>query len=101
MIDIKLVRTEPEKIRELCRRRRCEVDVDRLVEADKQLRETITKLDAARQARKALKGPEAREKGAALKAEIAELERVDKDLEAERDRLWTMLIARMRSLLLA
>ena len=91
MIDIKLVRTEPEKIRELCQRRRCEVDVGRLVEVDKQLRETMTKLDAARQARKALKGPEAREKGAELKAEIAELERVASEQEEERNWLWVTL----------
>jgi len=91
MIDIELVRNQPDMIRELCHKRFSDVDVERLIEVDKQLRETTVKLDALRHEQKKLKGPENREKGSQLKAEITQLEDISKDLRTERDSLWEKL----------
>jgi len=42
LINIKLVRSEPDTIRELCRRRGAVVDIDRLLAADEELRSRMT-----------------------------------------------------------
>ncbi len=46
MIDIRLVRTQPEMVRELCRRRGVDVDVDRLIDLDAQLRRLTGEADS-------------------------------------------------------
>jgi len=91
MLDIKLVRTQPEMIRELCRRRQCPVDVDRLLAADVELRQVTTELSALQHKRKALRGPEARERATEIKRRAAELEERSRALEAERDGLLAWL----------
>jgi seryl-tRNA synthetase len=91
MIDIKLVRTQPDMIRDLCQKRGCKVNVDKLVEVDKQLRELNANLDKLRHRRKELEGAENRERARSFKKEIKKLEERVKKLKAERDRLWGML----------
>ncbi len=91
MIDIKLVRTDPEKIKELCRRRKASVDVDRLVAADVEVRRLTAEADTLRAERKRLRGPEDRERAAALKSRLAEVETSLAEVQAERDRLWALL----------
>lgn len=91
MIDIKLVRTDPELVKDLCRRRGADVDVDRLVTVDAELRRQTAEADAIRAERKQLRGPETRDRAAQLKARLAELEESARELELERDRLWSLL----------
>lgn len=91
MIDIKLLRNQPEIIRELCLRRKINVDVDRLIDTDEQLRKVTTEIDILLHERKKLKDPIDREKAVKLKNKIEELEKIAKELKSNRDRLWTML----------
>jgi len=98
MLDLRLIRTQPEMIRELCRRRHAAVDFDKLVQEDERARALTAQVDALRQKRKgggASGGPasggtpEAREAAVALRNEIAVLEEELRIAKAERDRLWS------------
>lgn len=91
MLDIRLIRTHPEMIRELCRRRGCAVDVERLIEVDRYCRQMTTDLGALQHERKQLDGAEAREQARALKQRIAALESALKELQSERDALMDLL----------
>ena len=48
MLDIKVIRDNPDKIKENCKNRLAEVDIDRLLELDNQRREVIVKMDELR-----------------------------------------------------
>lgn len=52
MLDIKLIRENPEKINELLKRRNPELSIDEVIEVDKQRREVQTQADALRAERK-------------------------------------------------
>lgn len=96
MIDIKLVRTQPDMIRDLCKRRSSDVDVEKLISIDRELRDGKVKLEALRHEQKKIselvhKQPELREESAKIKAQIKNLEEVTRKLEAERDDLWSRL----------
>jgi seryl-tRNA synthetase len=92
MLDLKLIRTQPDVIRELCKRRHATVDFDKLLETDERTRALTAQIDTLRSKRKGGGGKpanadEAREAAIALRNEIGALEeelRVTKD---ERDRL--------------
>lgn len=90
MIDIGYVRNHPEETKALCRLRGFDVDVDRLISADAELRRVLARIDAIRAARKQI-GPGEREHARALKAELAALEAEAASLRAERDDLWERL----------
>ena len=51
MIDIKLIRSEPELIAENCRKRNVNVDIDKLLKLDEKVRQTTTEVDSFRQIR--------------------------------------------------
>lgn len=91
MIDIKLVRSNPAMIQELCKSRGCSVDVERLVKVDKEYNEKKTNLDQARADLNKLSGPEDREKAKGIKSRIDELKDVTAELLAERNQLWEEL----------
>lgn len=91
MIDIKLVRTQPDAVREICRRRGSNVDVDRLVELDVKLRRLSAERDSLRNERKSLAGPQDRERAADLKARLSAIEASAAAVQAERDHLWAFL----------
>jgi len=91
VIDIRLVREQPELVKELCRRRGSDVDVDRLVALDKELRRLNTEADALRAERKRLRGPADRERAVEVKARLTDLEAAVSEIEAERDHLWALL----------
>lgn len=90
MIDIGYVRTHPEEIKTLCRLRGCDVDVDRLIDVDAELRGVLARIDTIRRDRKQL-DPADREHARDLKAELAALENEAASLRAERDDLWARL----------
>ncbi len=91
MIDIKLVRSNPEMIKELCKKRQSDVDVERLVSVDKEYIEKKAALDDARSEINKISGPEGREKAKELKVKIAELKEITDRLLEERDNLWALL----------
>ena len=51
MLDLKLIRSQPEEIADNCRRRNVEVDIEKLLALDEQVRQITTEVDAVRQRR--------------------------------------------------
>ena len=51
MLDLKLIRSQPEEIVENCRKRNVDVDIDKLLMLDEQVRQITTEVDAVRQRR--------------------------------------------------
>jgi seryl-tRNA synthetase len=91
VIDIKSIRKNPGEVKELCRRRGCAVDVDRLLQVDAQLRESIARLEILRQEQKVVKGQAVREQARQLREQASELQGRVAALEAERHELWSRL----------
>lgn len=48
MLDIKLIRENPDKVKEACRKKRVEVDIDKLLEVDKKRRELLQAIEDMR-----------------------------------------------------
>ena len=51
MLDLKLIRSQPEEIAENCRKRNAHVDIEKLLELDEQVRQITTEVDSIRQRR--------------------------------------------------
>ena len=51
MLDLKLIRSQPEEIAENCRKRNVQVDIEKLLMLDEQVRQITTEVDAVRQRR--------------------------------------------------
>ena len=51
MLDLKLIRSQPEEIAENCRKRNAHVDIEKLLEIDEQVRQITTEVDSVRQRR--------------------------------------------------
>ena len=51
MLDLKLIRSQPEEIADNCRRRNVDVDIEKLLTLDEQVRQITTEVDAVRQRR--------------------------------------------------
>lgn len=73
MLDIKIIREQPEMIKEACRNRQVECDVDRILELDKQQRQLLQEVEQLRSQKNKL-GKEDREQGQALKQQLKEKE---------------------------
>lgn len=95
MLDMRVVRDDPEGMRVNLRNRNLQVDLDRLLERDRAARSALAELENIRRRRneigRAVKqalGPDVREplvqEGRALKAREADLERVFQEAESER-----------------
>jgi seryl-tRNA synthetase len=97
MLDIHLLRTQPERVRDMCHLRRTSIDLDRLILLDQQVREVGRELEELRRERKQNPGPspEARERAASLRTKISELTQREREMREEFDSLW----ARMPNLL--
>ena len=79
MIDIKLIRENPELVKKNCERRNCNVDIDALLATEQEYRNIITKIESLRADRNRLSKecrdkPEAREQVKELKEELSRLE---------------------------
>ena len=95
MLDLKLIRTQPEMIRALIKRRHATADLDTLLAADERTRSLTAQIDQLRSKRKGGGPPqgkdkeaaaaEAREAAVALRNEIAALEEELRAAKAERD----------------
>lgn len=80
MIDIDLIRTDPDRIREVARQKKVSLDVDYILELDQRRRQLRTQLDDIQRQRnelaRGLQGQpddEAKEKGRALKQQLSAL----------------------------
>lgn len=87
MLDIKLIRNNPESIRELCKRRKSPVDFDRLLQQDERVRALTTQIESLRQQRKSGASQAERDAAIAIRNEIGGLETELREAHAERDRL--------------
>ncbi len=88
MIDIALLRTEPDLVRETCRAKGSDVDVDRLVYLDSELRHTQVHAEKLRADQKRLGKSSNIEAARALKAELQVATDKVRALQDERDALW-------------
>jgi seryl-tRNA synthetase len=89
MLDIKFIRENPEKVKEACRAKKEEVDIDRLLKLDKEYLKLLQKLEELRHKRREVsrKPPE---KGAMPKYSKEELKKYEKEIRKmteERDKL--------------
>ncbi len=92
MLDLKIIRENPDKIKTNCKNRLANVDIDRLLELDNQRREVIAKIDELRAGRntasKTKPTPEIIEKMKQVGEEIKLLEAQISPLEADLRDLW-------------
>ncbi len=90
MIDIRILREDPERVKTNAARRGCAVDVDALVDLDRRYREAIRSVEEMRARRNALSkecrdNPEAREQVKELKKAIADADATQKNLREQID----------------
>ncbi|MEV6973434.1 serine--tRNA ligase [Kitasatospora sp. NPDC093806] len=88
MIDIALLRTDPDLVRRTARAKGSDVDIDRLIGADAELRKEQTRAEDLRSQQKKLgKGADI-EAARELKSRLQIANDRVRDLQAERDELW-------------
>src|SRR4030042_6871260 len=89
MLDIKLIRENPELVRKAVENRHDSAPIDEILRLDTLRRQNIVKLDSLRQERKAVskEREKARERGLALRGEIQELEHEASKLEKQLEEL--------------
>ncbi len=87
MIDFGLLRRDPALIAEICRRRKMEIDVYKLLEIDTELQKNKVKLEELQHQRKVL----GKNADNSLKGEIRILKEITGKLEAERIEMWRQL----------
>ena len=90
MIDIKILRENPELVKSNCLRRGCEIDIDMLCETEKKHRNVVFRAEALRAERNRLSkeckdNPDARERVKTLKDELAAVEAEQEQLQKELD----------------
>ena len=83
MLDIEYIRTNRDTVAQAITDKLMKLDLDRLLTLDVERRELITKRDALLAERNQLAIEQAKERGPALKAELAEIEPRFADVEAE------------------
>jgi len=92
MLDIKLIRENPDKIKENCQNRLADVDIDKLLKLDEERREVIVKIDDLRAKRNASSKtkptPEIIAEMKRVGEEIKSLEAKIEPLEADFRELW-------------
>jgi len=95
MLDIKIIRENPELVKQNCKNRLSKADIDALLAADKQVRETKTRLEELRAKRnagsKVKPTPEMIAEIKQIGEEIKKLEANLEPLETEFRRLWMMV----------
>ncbi len=90
MLDIKLIRENPDFIKEACRKKQVKVDIDKLLDIDKQRKEVLQEIEALRAERNSMaeamskqRTPELIEKAKAIKKSVSQKEEILKGLENE------------------
>lgn len=88
MIDIALLRTDPDLVRQVCRAKGSDVDVERLLTVDAELRRLTAYTEGLRSQQKKFTRETPRETAKALKDELNEAIEQLNAFEKERDELW-------------
>ncbi len=91
MLDLNFIRENPEKVKEVARQKGVQVDIDRLLQVDKEMRELQQKIDELRHQRNILaqqKEEGSRERAKQIRENIKELETKYRELQEERDYIW-------------
>ena len=96
MIDIKILRENPELVKKNAARRGCDVDIDKLSELDKQYLALVKEVEELRAERNRLSkeckdNPEAREKVKELKTTLGDKEKLQDEIKAQVDEMMTWL----------
>ncbi|MBK5293875.1 MAG: serine--tRNA ligase [Acidobacteriia bacterium] len=95
MLDIRLIRTQPGQIRDLCKRRKSPVDFDAMLALDEQVRKLTTEMEELRRQRNegggAANREAMREAAVALRQKIGELEERLRVVREQRDHQWSMV----------
>jgi seryl-tRNA synthetase len=96
MIDIKILRENPQLIKDTCAKRGCDADIDAIVAADNEYRETVQTVETLRADRNRLSkecrdNPDAREKVKEIKEELSGLEGKLGELQAKLDDMLSWL----------
>jgi seryl-tRNA synthetase len=99
MIDIKILREQPEKVKQAAKNKLAKVDIDRVLELDKQRRELLGKVEEKRRERNELadslkKGKPSTEqiaKGKQIKEDLAKLDAEYGQVDAEFTRLFAQV----------
>jgi seryl-tRNA synthetase len=87
MIDIKLLRENPEKVKKACENKQAKIDIDKILELDKKRRGLITEIENSRAEQKKL-GKEQIDGAKELKIKIKELEPQMESVEKEFNELF-------------
>ncbi|OQB06540.1 MAG: Serine--tRNA ligase [bacterium ADurb.Bin212] len=92
MLDIKYIRENPDKVKENCKNRLCDVDIDKLLELDSQRRSLLQKIEALQAERnvasKTKPTPEIIERMKGIGEEIKNLESELEPVTAAHKELW-------------
>ena len=96
MIDIRILRENPELVKKNAARRGCDVDIDKLSELDKQYLALVREVEELRAERNRLSkeckdNPEAREKVKELKTTLGDKEKLQDEIKAQVDEMMTWL----------
>ena len=96
MIDIKILRENPELIKENCAKRKYDVDIDALHDLDQQYLKLVRETEDLRAERNRLSkecqsNPAAREQVKAMKGELSEKEKLQDELKAQVEEKLTWL----------
>jgi len=87
MLDIKFIRENPDKVKEGCRKKQVEVDIDKLLELDKKRREMLQEIESLRAEQNRISKQktegEIREKAKELKEKIKGLEEEFREVRKE------------------
>lgn len=92
MLDVKFIRENLEKVKEACRKKQVDIDIDRLLELDKERRDLMGKIEALKAEKnkiseQATKDESLREKAKEIKGDIKEIEPRFKKTKQEFDEL--------------
>ena len=91
MLDIKFIRQNPEIVKEGCRKKQVDIDINRLLELDEKRRDILQKIENLRRQSNIIStkkpGPIQIEKGQQIKEELKSLERTFKTIEKEFEEL--------------
>ena len=90
MIDLGIIRSNPDLIKSVCARRGCEIDVDTFLTIDREYRNLLSELENTKAEQNKL-GRNDIEQARKLKIEILSLNKKKELLEKKRDDIWHII----------
>ncbi len=84
MLDIKLIRTEPQKVKDALKRRKMDIDIDKLLELDGEKREIIYKVEGLKSKQNDVSKqiPAMKKEGKDVSAVFAEMKQLSEDIKS-------------------